>query len=392
MLGDRSLFPNLVTRAYLDHAAISPLSEPVRRAAHQVVDSFAERGVGAQLEWMEQQGRLRQKLASLIGAEPDSIAFVANTTRGVTDIALCIPWRAGDRVLLFKGEFPANVTPWQRAAELFGLEVIWLPCPSAHDEEAVWLDRVAHTLETSAPRVMAVSAVQFQTGLRMPLAALGGLCGRYGTELFVDAIQACGVVPIDVRRERIDYLACGSHKWLMGLEGVAFLYVAPERAGALVPRVAGWLSHDDALAFLFEGPGRLRYDRPIRRRADFVEGGMPNTTALAALEAAVDLLLQIGIENIRAHVGRYLDALEPELTGLGLSSCRARELARRSGIASFAAPADIDVIALHRAIDRRIVSCTTPDGLLRFSPHWPNALEEVPLVVAEIAAALERAR
>ena len=131
-------------------------------------------------------------------------------------------------------------------------------------------------------------------------------------------------------------------------------------------------------------------------RADFSsmpgKAQMPNTTALAALEAAVDLLLQIGIENIRAHVGRYLDALEPELTDLGLSSCRARELARRSGIASFAAPADIDVIALHRAIDRRIVSCTTPDGLLRFSPHWPNALEEVPLVVAEIAAALERAR
>jgi len=119
-LGDRSLFPDLAARAYVNHAAISPPSVAVRDAVNAVLSDYSERGVGAVGTWLAQRARLRESLAGLIGASKDEIALVPNTTLGVTDIALCFPWRQGDRVLLFEGEFPANVTPWQRAAELFG--------------------------------------------------------------------------------------------------------------------------------------------------------------------------------------------------------------------------------------------------------------------------------
>src|SRR6185369_9998242 len=104
-------------------------------------------------------------------------------------------------------------------------------------------------------RLVAISAVEFQSGLRTPFAELAALCHAHGAELSVDAVQACGAVPIDVGAMGIDYLACGSHKWMMGLPGAGFLYAAPGRVEALRPHVAGWLSHEDGLDFLFRGPG-----------------------------------------------------------------------------------------------------------------------------------------
>jgi selenocysteine lyase/cysteine desulfurase len=262
-LGDRSLFPDLEARAYLSHAAISPPSTAVRAAAEAVLDDYMRRGMGAFTVWLDQRARLREKIAALVGAYPEEIAFVPNTTRGVTDVALCFPWQRRDRVVLFEGEFPANVTPWQRAAELFHLDTTFVslePFARSADEG---LD-VLRTELARGVRLVAVSAVQFQSGLRMPVEAMARLCRQHGAQLFVDGIQAIGAVPLDLGASGIDYLSCGAHKWLMGLEGVGFLYVRQARAAQLRPNVAGWLSHQRGLGFLFEGPGHLRYDRLLK--------------------------------------------------------------------------------------------------------------------------------
>lgn len=387
-LGDRSLFPSLEPRAYLNHAAVSPWSLPVQRAAAAVAEDYARRGAGAIPNWIHQRGRLRAAIARLIGAEPADIALINNTTRGVTDVALCMSWRPGDRVLLFQGEFPANVTPWQQAAELFGLKVEFLPLEDfirSHEEGLAALQRA---LDAGGVRMVAVSAVQFQSGLRMPIAAMADACHAAGAELSVDGIQAVGAVPLDVRAAKIDFLSVGGHKWMMGCEGLGFLYVRPERLAELRPRVAGWLSHEDGLRFLLEGAGHLRYDRPIRRTADFVEGGANNTVGCAALEAALGLIGELGTEAIFDHVQRYLDALERGLISRGFVSLRAREPAARSCILSVLPPNPGDVLGLQRELAERGVACSTPDGLLRFAPHWPNNLDEVPVVLAAVDAAL----
>lgn len=390
-LGDRSLFPDLRAEAYLNHAAISPPSQPVREAVGARLAHAARLGVGGFSEAMEQSDRLRERLARVVGApRPDDVAFVANTTAGLTDVALCVPWAPGDRLLLTRGEFPANVTPWQRAAELFGLEIAWLPTPRA-DGMDEWLAGLAAELSRGA-RMVAVSAVQFQTGLRMPLERIGAACHQAGAELCVDAIQACGVVPLDVERMQIDYLSCGSHKWLMGPEGLAFLYVAPDRAAALRPHVAGWTSHQDAFRFLFEGRGHLRYDRPLQPTAKMVEGGMANVIGQAGLAASVAILETLGIEAIFDHVDGYLGALEPELEARGFSSLRAEDRALRSGILCVDPPSGVDVVALHEAIEPARVSCAIPDGWLRFAPHWPNHAREIPGVVEAIDEALAKVR
>lgn len=385
-LGDRGLFPELAARAYLSHAAISPASSEVSRAVAAITADYARDGLGAFNAWREQRERLRARIAGLIGApSARDIAFTANTTRSVIDIALCLPWRAGDVVVCMRGEFPANVTPWQQAARTFDLEVRWI------DVDAFRTDEGLETLERELARgvrLVAVSAVQFASGLRMPVEAITERAHAAGAEVFVDAIQACGVVPTDVARSRVDYLGCGSHKWLMGMEGAAFVYVRADRAPALVPRVAGWLSHEDALAFLFRGEGHLRYDRAIRAEAAFLEGGAYNGVGLAALEAGVAPIEALGVARIFEHVQRYLDPLEAALLERGFTSERSADPGRRSGILSVLPPAGADVIRVARGLTQRGIIVSTPNGRLRFAPHWPNALDEVEIVVAALDEAL----
>ncbi len=386
-LGDRSLFPDLEPVAYLNHAGVSPPSRPVLEGARAALEEFARRGSGAGRSALERRRRLKAKLASLLGVAPEELGLTQNTGAGLTAVALCFPWRPGDRILGFRGEFPANVTPWQRAAELFGLELSLLPLDPFERGAAEGLAALEAELRRGA-RLVAVSAVQFQTGLAMPLREMAELAHRHGAEICVDAVQALGVLPIDARALGLDYLSAGAHKWLMGLLGAGVLWARPERAAALRPHLAGWLSQEQAATFLTDGPGHLRYDRPLRRRADLVESGGVAEVALAGLEAALDAPLSLGVAAIRDHVWGYLDRLEPELTALGLRSARAREPERRSGILSLRPPAGTEVAALARALWARGVAAATPDGWLRFSPHWPNDPAEVPAVVEAVRAAL----
>ena len=148
--------------------------------------------------------------------------------------------------------------------------------------------------------------------------------------------------------------------------------------------VAGWLSHEDGLRFLFEGAGHLRYDRPVKKSAHLVEGGAYNGLGLAGLEASVDLIVDLGVESIHGHVQDYLDPLEEGLRSRGFLSARAARPEARSGILSVRPPEGHTLQALQAALSERGVAVTIPDGWLRFAPHWPNDLGEVPRVLAAL--------
>lgn len=390
-LGDRELFPDLEPLVYANHAAISPPSWPVRRAMQNAIADWGRRGAAAFGAYGAQRARLRDKLAKIVGATAEEIAFVPNTSYGVSAIALSFPWKRGDRVILFEGEFPANVTPWQRAAELFGLEAVFLSTKDFDASDDEGLAKLEAQLSQGA-RLVAVSAVQFQTGLRMPIGAMARLCHAHGAELFVDGIQAAGSVPIDVRALGVDYWASGGHKWLMGPEGTGMLYVRAERIEALRPHLAGWLSHDEGVRFLLEGPGLLRYDRPFKHRAEVFETGCINAIGLVGLEAGLDLVASLGVQTIWEHVVRWADGVEAGLVERGFSSKRAPEAHRRSGILSVSPPSDVSVVALQRALLARGISCAIPDGLLRFSPHWPNNVDESEQVLVSMDDALAELR
>lgn len=387
-LGSRDLFPDLETRIYANHASLTPPSTAVRDAVKRTLDGYATQGMAWYVEETARRQRLREMLARMIGANSEDTALVANTSAGVLAVSLSLAWRRGERIVVFEGEFPTNVTPWQQAARREGLELVWLAADEFRRDRDGALGKLEDELKRGV-RLVAVSAVQFTTGQRMPLRRMGALCKRYNAELFVDAIQAAGIVPLDVEAMRIDYLTAGSHKWLMGPEGVGLFYAAPEAAEALHPNVAAWLSHEQPFAFLTNGPGELRYDRPFQHGARMAEAGTPNTLGAAGLEASVELIEQLGVETVLDHVQRWHDALEPGLIERGFESARMHDSSGRSGSLSVrpsdpsTAPGWVQALAQHG------IACASPDGWLRLSPHWPNSLVEADGVLEAFDAILE---
>lgn len=367
ILGNRSLFPRLASRVYLNHAAVSPPSEAVRMAVCAALDDYGASGAAAWLRWSEQRNRLRSRFCRLFGVAEGSIALVPSTSQGLSDLALCLPWKAGDAIVLFSGEFPSNISPWQQAAAQFDLRIHWLRADDFSGPSGM---EQLETLLRQGIRLIAVSAVQFQTGLRMPVEAVGELAHRYGAELAVDGIQALGSTPLDF--DTIDYLVAGSHKWLMGPEGCALVYVRPGLQ--LVPRVVGWMSHENAAQFLFE-PGQLRYDRPYKEGATVLEVGAYNTLGYAGWEAAVALIEELGIPAISQHIQGLNDRLEEGMLELGFRSRRVPQA--RSGILSLHPPKGMEVGPIWKALNSAGIACSMPDGLLRFSPHWPNDSEQI---------------
>jgi cysteine desulfurase / selenocysteine lyase len=387
-LGDRGLFPDLEPLVYCNHAGIAPPSLLVKKAVNTLLTDYTKWGAQAYPRWAAQRARLKKKLGALIGGDATDLALTQNTSRAVSDVALCFPWREGDEVIVFRGEFPANVTPWQRAAETFRLSIVMLDGDRFRTDAEEAMSQLRRALSSGRVKLCAISAVAFQTGYRQPLTEIARACHDHGARLFVDAVQACGMTPIDVRAQGIDYLASGAHKWLMGLEGAGFLYASPESASLLEPRVASWLSHENAIDFLFEGTGKLRHDKPLKRTIDFIEGANVSGTAFAALEASLDAILRIGVNAIFDHTNRFNDALEEKLVEDGFQSLRSREAAGRSGSLCCVVPDGIDVVALQRDLGRMGVATAIPDGRLRFSPHWPNALDEVDQIVLTLREAL----
>lgn len=380
-LGKRDLFPRLQCRAYLAHCSIAPVSSAVRQRISEVIHSYEQLGAAAFDRWLPYRTVLRERLARLSGAAAENIALVPNTTQGVLSTALCFPWRRGDRILTFAGEFPANVTPWQRAAELYDLDLQLLPLERVPQPDVLGvLEDALRDKQRGDARLVSVSLVQFQSGLLMPVREIAELCHRYGAALCVDGIQGLGAVECRALEWGLDFLACGAHKWLMGVEGAGFLYIASEWLPRLRQVTAGWLSHERTFDFLHEAEsGYLDYDRPLRRDASFVELGTGNTLGYMALEASTALLEELGRENIYAHICAYNDRLEAGLTERGFVSMRSRPA---SGILSVIPPAGgRNTAQWAAALGEKGVVCSNPDGYLRFAPHWHNSLDEVDYVL-----------
>ena len=371
MLGDRLLFPTLQAVVYANHAAMAPLSTPVVDAMNTVVERVAAFGADVYPSLADQRRSLKIDLAHLFKANPNDFALVDNTTSGVSAVAHCFPWTSGDEIALYRDEFPTNVTPWLRAAELYGFRPRYLEAPLSGPQR---LEALGNILKKNPIRLVAVSWVQFQTGFAAPVHEMAALCHRHNAHLFVDGIQACGVLPLEFGE--IDFVACGGHKWLMGPEGTGFLFANHKTSPPLKPHLAGWLSHERPVEFLFEGPNRLKLDRPIRSGVDFLERGSCNAAGLAGLGAAIRLLNQIGPPRIFSHITKWHEAVEPILLAIGLQSCRSAHQSERSGILAFHPHPKQQALPLAKALSRAGITVAAPDGYLRLSPHWPNRPDE----------------
>ncbi len=369
----REKFPITQRLNYQDHAAVAPLSGPAAEALIAYAREYAESAY-TRSTYYRLAEQTRGVAAKLIGAHPDEVTFVKNTSEGLNFVANGMQWAAGDNIVSNSMEFPANVYPWMN------LEHRNVFLRTVHEVDGrIPFDQIAGRID-SRTRLVAVSAVQWSNGFRMDLARLGELCQDKGVLLCVDAIQALGVHPIDVKRMNIDFLAADGHKWLCAPEGIGIFYCRRELLGHLRPSCIGYL----CMKGDFDTTER-RFD--LRDDARRFDSGAYNLAGIAGLGASIRLLVEVGIEEVQRRVKALTDQLVEGVKQKGWNVHSPRTSSEWSGIVSFGSDKH-DTLALQRhlfsefkiVISRRL-------GRLRASPHFYNSPEEIDQLVAALPAA-----
>lgn len=357
----RRHFPHTERLVYLDHAATGPLSRPALDALNGFL---REKHLTEPNNYATVEPRLasvRERLADVIGAEAARVDLVPNTSFALNVLAQGLDWREGDRVAVPACEFPANVMPWKGLASR-GVALDLIP----HHRGTFSTDDVERAL-TPRTRVVSVSWVQFLSGFRCDLAALGALCRRRGVLLCVDAIQGLGALRLDVRDTPVDFLASGAQKWLMGLPGTGFLYLTEELQQRLTP-IRGWLNgpvdFDDLLSYdMTLLPDAARFRQGTLPLGDFV-----------ALDAAVGLYLDLGLNAAQQRVLALSRLAAERLAGLGLRRFGSDDPAHASGIVTVEHPHPVALLAAFHEAGVRV---SVRNGMARLAPTWYNTEAEI---------------
>lgn len=365
----RALFPITGQTIYMNHASASPLSTRVAGAMRSWVDWWQQNGARMPMPHPEDAGR--STLARLIGARPDEVAIVPNTSEGLLLVAQGFPWQSGDRLLTVEEEFTANVYPWLPLREQ-GVEIVRLPT----HQHRVRLEEVEAALRAEPRiRLLTISFVAFSSGFRADLAALGQLCRQYDVRLCVDAIQGLGAIPIDVNGMGIDFLSAGGQKWLMGPVGAGLFYVRHSLIEMLRPGHHGWLSTTEYDFF--------RYDLPWADSASRFEAGTHPWPSLIGLVASAETLLEVGIPRIERHLLELGEALIEGLEARGYGVITPRAPHERSGIVSFH-PRQGDAESLHATLERSGITLSARGDLVRVSPHFYNTRDEIETLLSHL--------
>jgi cysteine desulfurase / selenocysteine lyase len=347
---------------HLNHAAVGPWPRRAVAAVARFAEENARQGSLGYPAWLEVEQRLRERLAGLIGAERAAdIALAKNTSEALSVIAHGLPWMPGDSIVGIAQEFPSNRVVWESLADQ---GVTWraLDLNSSSDPET---DLIA--LCDDSTRMIAVSWVQYASGLRLDLERLGAWCRTKGVLLCVDAIQGLGALPFDLRRFQADFVVADGHKWMLGPEGLALLYVRPDLRERLLLRQFGWHMVEHAGDF-------DRTDWTPASDARRFECGSPNLLGAHALEASLSLLAEIGMDEVWSRLQARIEHLIALIDARGFELLTPRAPERRAGIVTFRVPGESSA-RLYPLLMARRVLCAQRGGGLRFSPHFHTEFE-----------------
>lgn len=354
--------------AYLNHAGVCPLPEPVVVAMRSWAQGPGASGTiegDLQEEHIEE---VRALAARLMGVAASEVAFVKNTTEGLGFVANGLDLREGDRVVVSDREFPSTVYPWIALEERGVVVDRVTPVGSGG---ALPVEAFVDVMSRGAPpKVVATSWVQFALGWRTDLEALASAAHEVGALLCADVIQGLGVLPVQLAAWGVDFAMADAHKWLLGPPGIGVLYVRSSCIDRLRPLEPGWASvaHREEWDNL-----ELVYDDSARR----FEGGSANACGVYGLGAALELLLDAGVDAIWRHVDSLCDLVCERVEEMGLRVLSERSPDARSGIVTFALGPGLDPVGTAAALLERGVVCSPRGGGIRVSPHGHNTEEDV---------------
>lgn len=368
-------FPQAPKICYLNHAAVSPWPKCSEEALVNFAKENTFHGAAYYPKWMQVEKQCRERLAKLIGiSNSEEIALAKSTSEALSIIAYGLSWQAGDEIIITSHEFPSNRIVWESLGQ-FGVKLL-----IADIDEFAPVDAIK-SLVTSKTRLISVSSVQYASGIKMDIEALGALCRQQDILFCVDAIQSLGAIPFDQNKVHADFIVADGHKWMMAAEGLALLYVRDSIQDQLKLHQYGWhMIHQ-----------RGNYDRtdwePAHNATRF-ECGSPNMLGTHVLNASLGFIHEIGIDTISLELKARMDYLENlvrrELPDADILSPGNSET--RAGIFTFK-PKISDLKALHSTLMEKGVICAYRGGGIRFSPHFytrPETIERAVSLTKEL--------
>jgi len=366
----RNLFPYLDQGIiYFNHASTGPVSVLVKQRLTDLLEEKSKDKIDDYSSFLKVADETKELLSKLINCPVDRLAFVDNTSNGLNILTQSIDWKTGDRILLNDIEFPANVYPFLNLKR-FGVEVDFVKSKNG----IVTAEQIIESVKPET-RLISVSFVQFLSGYKIDLEKIGSFCRENNIIFSVDGIQGIGAVNIDVQKSKIDFLSCGTQKWLFGAQGLAFIYVDEKFQKKMIPANVGWLSVNDAWNL-------LDYKLDLKTSANVFQGGTLNAFAIYAFNTSLKMFKDFGFNNIQPEVLSNTKYFINKLKGIGLncvlSNCFDNELA---GIVTIK-PENPEKV--FEKLTAKKIFCSIRVGLVRFSPHFYNTHQEIDRVVDEL--------
>jgi selenocysteine lyase/cysteine desulfurase len=361
----RALFPVTQRFIYFNHAAISPPPITTIRAVEAQLRDVHENGSLNFRSWLAVKEDARKLLAGLLGARPEQVAFVRNTSDALSTVANGINWRAGDNIVTFSHEFPSNIYPWLRIRDVFGVEVRMCAERDGRIDLAEF-----ESLIDDHTRIVAVSHVQYASGFRTNLERLGRVARRHDALFVVDTIQALGAVPTNVEAELVDVAAGASHKWLLAPEGVGYLYLSDRARERIQPTLVGWTSVPDPDDY-------LNFEQGWNRGTLAWETGTGPAALMHGFKASLELLHSHGIEKIANYLEELTDYLCERLNGKNYEVVSSRLSGEKSALVCIRHRGGMSAMALYHHLNTRNIVTAPRGDRLRIAPHFYNTAAEV---------------
>jgi cysteine desulfurase / selenocysteine lyase len=365
----RSLFPITKRAVYMNHAAVSPPPRPTVEAVEAQLRDVSEHGSVNYQSWVAVKERARRLAAGMIGARPEQVAFMRNTSDGLSTVANGLRWRRGENVVTFRREFPSNIYPWLRLREAYGVEVRM--CEER--DGRVDLDGLINLIDERT-RVVAISHVQYGSGFRSDLERVGRAARERDALLVVDVIQAMGALPVRVEAELIDVAAASCHKWLLTPEGIGLLYLSDRARERIEPTLVGWKSVANP-----EDYGN--FEQQWKRGALAWETGNAPTALFHGLEASLKLLTETNVERIASHLNELTDFLCECLAGRDYEVISSRRAGEKSQIVCILPRDGQTPHALYTHLKQQGIITAPRGDRLRISPHLYNTASEIEALV-----------
>lgn len=360
-------FPVTRHRIFLGHAGVSPIPrvavECLQRGAQAAGEDQQEAG-----DFIGRVEAVREAGAALIGAHKSEIALLGPTSLGLNLVALGLDWNAGDEVVFYQDDYPANVYPWQHL-EARGVRLVRLQ-PARVGEITPELVLAAVTSKT---KLVALASCHFLTGYRLDYRAIGSELKKRGVLFCLDGIQSLGATPVEA--QYVDFLSADSHKWMLGPSGAGIFYVKKEHFDRLKPALVGsW----NVRSPNFIAQPEIKFESTARR----YEPGSLYLLGLEAMAVSINLLLTFGISTIEKRLQYLRRCILEEAARRNLSVLYAERPVEQMGGISTLSLEGRDAAAIGKRLNEAKVSVSIRHDRagvahLRLSPHFYNTEAEI---------------